>query len=320
MKQQTLAMAGAQNAQYEQFRRPTRRDAFLATMEGIVPWQALCGVIEPHYPKPGNGRPPVGLERMLRMYFVQQWFNLADAACEDALLDSTALRRFVGIDLGRERVPDATTLLKFRRLLEKHNLGAALFAKVGEVLQANGLKVGTGTIVDATIIGAPSSTKNAQGKRDPEMRSTSKNRQWFFGMKLHIGVDSKTGLAHSAVVTSANVHDKHPLPDLMHGAETHLYGDCAYSSQETLIHSKAPGAKDCTNQRVIPGSAIEGLERIVNRLKSKVRSRVEHVFAVVKRLWGFNKVRYRGLSKNATRAFVVTGLANIYLARKHLMG
>jgi IS5 family transposase len=320
MKQQTLAMADDQNAQYEQFRKPTRRDAFLATMERIVPWEALCGVIEPHYPKPGNGRPPVGLERMLRMYFVQQWFNLADAACEDALLDSTALRRFVGIDLGRERVPDATTLLKFRRLLEKHNLGAALFAKVGEVLQANGLKVGTGTIVDATIIGAPSSTKNAQGKRDPEMRSTSKNKQWFFGMKLHIGVDSKTGLAHSAVVTSANVHDKHPLPDLMHGAETHLFGDCAYSSQQALIHSKAPNAKDCTNQRVIPGSAIEGLERIVNRLKSKVRSRVEHVFAVVKRLWGFNKVRYRGLSKNATRAFLVTGLANIYLARRHLMG
>ena len=193
MKQQTLAMAGDQNAQYERFRRPTRHDAFLVTMERIVPWEALCGVIEPHYPKPGNGRPLVGLERMLRMYFVQHWFNLADVACEDALLDSTSLRRFVGIDLGRERVPDATTLLKFRRLLEKHNLGAVLFAKVGDVLQANGLKVGTGTIVDATIIGAPSSTKNAQGKRDPEMRSTSKNRQWFFGMKLHIGVDSTTG-------------------------------------------------------------------------------------------------------------------------------
>ena len=251
---------------------------------------------------------------------MKHWFNLADVACQDALLERSALRRCVGIDLGREQVPDATTLLKFRRLLDKRDLGAALFAKVGEVLQVNGLKVGTGTIVDATIIGAPSSTKNAQGKRDPEMRSTSKNKQWFFGMKLHIGVDSKTGLAHSAVVTPANVHDKHPLPDLMHGAETHLYGDCAYSSQQALIHSKAPNAKDCTNQRVIPGSAIEGLERIVNRLKSKVRSRVEHMFAVVKRLWGFSKVRYRGLTKNATRAFVVKGLANIYLARRHLMG
>jgi len=178
MKQQTLAMAADQNAQYERYRRPTKRDMFLATMEQIVPWAALCEVIEPHYQKAGNGRPPVGLERMLRMYFVQHWFNLADAACEDALLDSTALRRFVGIDLGRERVPDATTLLKFRRLLEKHKLGEALFAKVGEVLQVHGLNVGTGTIVDATIIGAPSSTKNKEKKRDPQMHQTRKGRQW----------------------------------------------------------------------------------------------------------------------------------------------
>ena len=219
MKQQTLAMAAYHNAQYEQYRKPTRRDLFLATMEKIVPWDALCAVIEPHYPKAGNGRPPVGLERMLRMYFVQHWLNLADAACEDALLDSPALRSFVGIDLGRERVPDATTLLKFRRRLEENSLGEALFAKVGEVLQAQGLKVGTGTIVDTTIIGAPSSTKNAQKQRDPEMHQTRKGQQWYFGMKLHIGVDSKTGLAHSAVVTAANVHDKHPLPQLLHGQE-----------------------------------------------------------------------------------------------------
>jgi IS5 family transposase len=320
MKQQTLAMAADQNAQYEQYRKPTKRDMFLATMERIVPWAALCAVIEPHYPKAGNGRPPVGLERMLRMYFVQHWFNLADAACEDALLDSTALRRFVGIDLGRERVPDATTLLKFRRLLEQHKLGEALFAKVGEVLQAHGLKVGTGTIVDATIIGAPSSTKNAQKQRDPEMHQTRKGQQWYFGMKLHIGVDSKTGLAHSAVVTSANVHDKHPLPQLLHGQEEQLYGDSAYASQHELICSKAPRAADLTNQRVRKGSATEDLERLLNRAKSRVRARVEHVFGVVKRLWGFDKVRYRGLAKNATRSFVALGLANIYLARDALYG
>ena len=319
MKQQTLAVSADQNAQYEQYRKPTRRDVFLTTMEQIVPWAALCEVIEPHYPKAGNGRPPVGLERMLRMYFVQHWFNLADAACEDALLDSTALRRFVGIDLGRERVPDATTLLKFRRLLEKHKLGEALFAKVGEVLQANGMKVGTGTIVDATIIGAPSSTKNKEKKRDPEMHQTKKNKQWFFGMKLHIGVDSKTGLAHSAVVTAANVHDKHPLPDLLHGQERRIYGDCAYASQSKLIHTKAPGAVDLTNKTVRKGGLTEGLERMVNRAKSRVRSRVEHVFAVVKRLWGFGKVRYRGLAKNATRAFVATALANVFLARRRLL-
>ena len=309
-------MAADQNSTYEKYRKPTRRDAFLATMEQTVPWEALSSVIEPFYPKAGNGRPPVGLQRMLRMYFVQHWFNLSDEACEDALLDIPALRRFVGIDLGCERVPDATTLLKFRRLLEKHDLGVALFAKVGEVLQAKGLKVGTGTIMDATIIGAPSSTKNEQGKRDPEMHQTKKGNLWHFGMKLHIGVDSQTGLAHSAAVTAANVHDKHPIPQLLHGREREAYGDTAYASQQALIHSKAPNAKDCTNERVKPGSPIEGLARISNRIKSKVRSRVEHVFAVIKKLWGFSKVRYRGLAKNATRAFVITGLANIFLARQ----
>ena len=318
MKQHTLAMATDHNAQYEQYRKPTRRDAFLASMEQIVPWAQLCGVIEPHYPKAGNGRPPVGLERMLRMHCVQHWFNLADEACEDALLDSTALRRFVGIDLGRERVPDATTLLRFRRLLEKHALGEALFAKVGQVLQAHGMKLGTGTIVDATLIGAPSSTKNADKARDPEMHQTRKGQQWYFGMKLHIGVDSDSGLAHRAVVTAANVHDKHPLPDLLHGREREVWGDCAYASQGELIASKAPRAQDLTNQRVRKGSATEELERMVNRTKSRVRARVEHVFGVVKRLWGFGKVRYRGLAKNATRAFVALGLANIYLARRRL--
>lgn len=319
MKQQTLAMAADQNVEFERYRKPTRRDQFLATMERVVPWEQLYSVIEPHYPKPGNGRPPVGLQRMLRMYFVQHWFNLADEACEDALLDSTALRRFVGIDLGVERVPDATTLLKFRRLIEDKQLGAALFAKVGEVLQDQGMKVGKGTIVDATIIAAPSSTKNAERERDPEMHQTRKGQQWHFGMKLHIGVDSETGLTHSAVVTAANVHDKHPLPELMHGAEEKLYGDSAYASQHALIRSKAPQAQDWTNQRVRPGSATDELDRIINRVKSRVRSRVEHVFAVVKKLWGFNKVRYRGLAKNATRAFVALGLANIYMARQRLL-
>jgi IS5 family transposase len=318
MKQQTLSVAADQNAGFERFRRPTRRDQFLATMERLVPWAALCELIEPHYPKPGNGRPPVGLQRMLRMYFVQHWFNLADEACEDALLDSTALRSFVGIDLGRERVPDATTLLKFRRLLEKHKLGEAMFAKVGQVLQEQGLRVGSGTIVDATIIAAPSSTKNVSGERDPEMHQTRKGQQWYFGMKLHIGVDAETGLAHSAVVTAANVHDKHPLPDLLHGQETSVWGDSAYASQQELIASKAPHACDMTNQRVRKGSLSPDLDQQINRLKSQVRSRVEHMFAVVKRQWGFNKVRYRGLAKNATRAFVALGLANIYLARGRL--
>ena len=320
MKQQTLAMAADQGSEFERYRRPTKRDVFLQTMNEIVPWARLCEVIEPHYPKGEGGRPPIGLERMLRMHFVQHWFNLADDACEEALLDSTSLRHFVGIDLGRERVPDGTTLLKFRRLLNEHCLGQQLFAKVGEVLQARGLKVGTGTIVDATIIGAPSSTKNKDKARDPEMHQTRKGQQWYFGMKLHIGVDSRTGLAHSAVVTAANVHDKHPLPDLLHGDEQRMYGDSAYASQKELIASKAPNAKDFTNERVRNRSGeVDEVKRSKNRNKSKIRARVEHVFGVVKRLWGFSKVRYRGLAKNATRAFTALALANLFMCRKRLM-
>ena len=318
MKQQTLAMAADQSG-YEHYRKRTRRDEFLKTMEAIVPWAALCEVIEPHYPKAGNGRPPIGLERMLRIHFIAHWFNLADLACEEALYDSASLRRFVGIDLGREPVPDATTLLKFRRLLNDNKLGEALFAKVGAELQARGFKVNTGTIVDATIIGAPSSTKNADKARDPEMHQTRKGQQWYFGMKLHIGVDSQTGLAHSAVVTAANVHDKHPLPDLLHGQERRVYGDSAYASQKALIEGKAPQARDFTSQRTRCNGVVDEAIKASNRNKSRIRARVEHVFGVVKRLWGFGKVRYRGLQKNATRAFTALALANIYLGRQRLM-
>jgi IS5 family transposase len=320
MQQKTLAMAADQGAGFEQYRRPTKRDTFLSTMDAIVPWQQLCEVIEPHYPKGQGGRPTIGLERMLRMHFVQHWFNLADDACEDALLDMASLRQFVGIDLGRERVPDGTTLLKFRKLLNDNKLGEALFAKVGAVLQEQGIKVGTGTIVDATIIAAPSSTKNAQKARDPEMHQTRKGQQWHFGMKLHIGVDSQTGLAHSAMVTPANMHDKHPLPDLLHGYEQRMYGDSAYASQKELIASKAPRAKDFTNQRTRKaGGVVDEVQKRKNKNKSKIRARVEHQFAVIKKLWGFTKVRYRGLQKNATRAFTALALSNIYLSRGHLM-
>lgn len=320
MKQQTFAVAADQNAGFEQFRKPTRRDEFLQTMDAIMPWADLCAAIEPFYPKGVGGRPPIGLERMLRIHFIQHWFNLADLACEEALYDSASLRRFVGIDLGSEPVPDATTMLKFRRLLNDHKLGEKLVATVGQVLQSSGFKLKTGTIVDATIIGAPSSTKNKDGKRDPEMHQARKGQQWYFGMKMHIGVDSQSGLAHSAVVTAANVHDKHPLPDLLHGNERRVYGDSAYSSQQDLIASKAPHAKDFTNVRVRNRlGEVDEVARSKNRNKSRVRARVEHVFCVVKRLWGFSKVRYRGLAKNATRAFTALALANIYLARGPLM-
>jgi transposase, IS5 family len=307
MEQQTLAMAEDQG--FEQYRKPTRRDQFLETMNRIIPWEALCAVGEPYYPKKGHGRPPIGLERMLRIHFLQHWFNLADLACEEALYDSASLRRFAGIDLGRESVPDATSLLRFRHLLEKHQLGERLFAEAGRVLQDSGMTLKTGTIVDATIIAAPSSTQNANQERDPEMHQTKKGNQWHFGMKLHIGVDSQSGLAHSATVTAANVHDQHALPHLLHGNEKRVYGDNAYASQKELIHSKAPQAKDFTNERI---------RRRKDEPADEVR--VEHVFAVVKRLWGFAKVRYRGLAKNACRAFTALALTNIYLARHRLMG
>jgi IS5 family transposase len=279
MKQQTLAMAADQG--FERHRKPTRRDSFLETMNRVVPWNALCAVVEPYYPKKGNGRPPIGLERMLRIHFLQHWFNLADLACEEALYDSASLRRFAGIDLGSEPVPDATTLLKFRRLLEQHQLAECLFAEVGRLLQGSGMTLKTGTIVDATIIAAPSSTKNADRQRDPEMHQTRKGKQWYFGMKLHIGVDSQSGLAHSAVVTPANIHDKHPLPDLLHGQERRVYGDSAYASRKALICGKAPKAKDFTNERVRKAGQVNEAKRAKNRSKSKIPARVEHVFAVV---------------------------------------
>ena len=225
MHQKTLADEG-----FERYRKPTRREQFLDEMDRIIPWADLCGVIEPFYPKgKGAGRPPIGVERMLRIHFLQHWFNLSDPAVEEALYDSRAMRRFVNIDLGREPAPDETTICKFRHLLEAHNLGDALFVLIAEYLDENGLKVSTGTIVDATIINAPSSTKNKDGERDPEMHQTKKGNQWYFGMKAHIGVDSRTKLIHSVVATAANVHDSRILPDLLHGEETRVWGDSAYA-------------------------------------------------------------------------------------------
>ena len=313
MKQMTLSAGG-----FDRHGKTTRRAAFLAEMDRVVPWAALCALIEPVYPKAGKGRPPIGLERMLRIYFLQNWFNLSDPAVEEALYDSLSMRNFVGIDLGREGAPDETTVCKFRHLLETHDLGEQLFEEVGRHLQANGMKVSTGTIVDATIINAPSSTKNREGKRDPEMCQTKKGNQWYFGMKAHIGVDSQTKLIHSVVATAANVHDKHPIPQLLHGNENRVYGDSAYASQKALIRQAAPKAKDFTNQKASRHKPLSEREREKNRTKSQVRAKVEHAFLVIKRIFGFAKVSYRGLKKNGNRLFVVAALANLFMARRHL--
>jgi IS5 family transposase len=256
MRQLTLATVS-----FDKHSKQTRRAKFLAEMDRLVPWRELCAVIEPFYPKAGNGRPPVGLERMLRLHFLQHWFNLSDPTAEEALYDSLSMRQFVGIDLGREPVPDETTILNFRHLLERHKLGQPLFDGVNKHLAAHGLKVAGGTIVDATIIAAPSSTKNEAQARDPEMRQTRKGQQWYFGMKLHIGVDSKTKLIHAMATTAANVHDAQVLSELLHGDETRVYGDQAYRGQREVIREHAPKAKDFTNRRYRHRGMVDEVER-----------------------------------------------------------
>ena len=305
---------------FERYTKKTRRAMFLEEMEQVVPWAKLCVLIEPHYPKPGNGRRPKELEQMLRIYFLQQWFNLSDPAVEEALYDSATLRQFAGIDLGSGPVPDETTVCKFRHLLEAHNLGEEILGRVNLHLQAKGVRITTGTIVDATLIHAPSSTKNREQSRDPEMHQTKKGKNWYFGMKAHVGVDSKTKIIHTAVATAAHVSDVAMLPDLLHGEETRVWGDGAYQGQSEVIRECAPRAQDFTQRRCrYQGQIVDEVAWAKNRTKSKVRAKVEHVFQVMKLQFGFVKVRYRGLKKNAHRLFVTCALVNLFVSRKKLL-
>jgi IS5 family transposase len=315
MRQQSLA-----NGSFEKYRKKTRKEVFLDEMDQIIPWQDLTEVIKPFYPEPkGAGRRPKGIERMLRIHFLQHWFELSDPAVEEALYDSRAMRRFVGIDLGQEPVPDETTICKFRHLMERHNLGDELFRLVNVYLEENGMKLSRGTIVDASIISAPSSTKNKDKARDPEMHQTRKGNQWYFGMKAHIGVDSRSKLIHSVVATAANVHDSQVLDDLLHGEETRVWGDSAYSGQQDVLREQAPNARDFTQKKSSRHYTLSAEERARNRTKSKVRSKVEHVFHVMKRQFGFNKVRYRGLNKNAHHLFIKCALVNLVLSKRRLL-
>jgi IS5 family transposase len=286
-------------------------------MDRIVPWSELCALIEPFYPKPGDGRPPKELEMMLRIYFLQQWFNLSDPGVEEALYDSRCMQAFAGIDLAETPVPDETTVLRFRHLLEGHDLGEALFEQVHDYLERRGIKIGRGTIVDATIIHAPSSTKNKDQARDPDMHQTKKGNQWYFGMKAHVGVDSK--LIHAVAATAANVHDSVCLPDLLHGEETRVWGDSAYQGQTEVIREHAPQASDFTHRRYRYRGEVNERERARNRTKSRVRARAEHPIGVIKRVFGFVKTRYRGLEKNAHRLFVTCALVNLYMVRRRLL-
>ena len=314
MRQQTLAS----QASFEQYGRKGKRELFLDQMEQVVPWAKLLALVEPHYPKAGNGRQPAGLSIMLRTYFLQQWFGFSDPGMEEAFYDSPALRRFAGVDLGRAAAPDESTILRFRHLLEEHELCGQILDTVNHFLASRGIRIGTGTIVDATIINAPSSTKNSTGKRDPQMHQTRKGQQWYFGAKAHIGVDSKSGIVHSVCTSAASVADKHMLPDLLHGAEKKVWGDAGYQGQTEAIHAAAPGAQDMTSRRTKFKNYVDEEAKRKNTTKARVRSKVEWCFRILKRVFGFTKVRYRGLRKNHEWLCAAFALVNLYQNRNRL--
>jgi IS5 family transposase len=318
MKQRSFA-----SAEFALKKKTTRREKFLADMERVVPWQRLIAVIEPLYPSSGRvGRQPVGVAKMLRMYLLQQWYGLADEALEDAIYDSQALREFVGIDLPLESVPDATTLLKFRRLLLDNDLTKALFEEINAHLAQQGLLMRAGTIVDATIIAAPSSTKNASGQRDPEMHQAKKGNQWHHGMKAHIGVDAESGLVHSLVSTAANVNDVTQAGALLHGQEADAFGDAGYRGVDKREEAQGPQwhiAMQPGKRKHLSDSALGQMLEQVEKIKASIRAKVEHPFHVIKNLFRHKKTRYRGLAKNHAQLFSLFGLANLMLAKKRLL-
>jgi IS5 family transposase len=312
-KQQTFAGLAWQNKG-----KQTRRERFLAEMDAIIPWRQLLELIEPHYPKAGNGRPPLGLEKMLRIYFLQIWFNLSDPAAEEAIYDSESMRRFARIELTEDKVPDETSILNFRHLLEEHELTKAMFESINGLLEGKGLLLRSGTIVDATIIAAPSSTKNGTESRDPEMKQTRKGKNWHFGMKVHVGTDRR-GVVHSLTATHAATADITQMNTLLHGEERTIFGDQAYWKEADRQRFRAAGVRYRVNRRGTGQRPLTDYQKKINRSRSKTRARGEHPFRIVKQLWGFTKVRYRGIAKNAARALTSFALANLYLMRKFIV-
>ena len=307
-------------AEFATKKKTTRREKFLAHMETLLPWPQLLAVIEPFYPKGERGRPPLGLERMVRVYFLQQWYGLADEALEDALYDSQALQSFARIDLAAEGVPAATTLLKFRHLLETHDLCKGLFAAINADLAARGLLLRAGTLVDATLIAAPSSTKNQAKQRDPEMHQTRKGNQWYFGMKAHIGTDRDSQLVHTLVVTAANVADITQTAKRLHGEETQVHADAGYTGvekREEIVTLERKIDWQIARQRGTIKVLAEGTEKeilkAVEKAKASVRAFVEHPFHIVKNLFGHRKVSCRGLAKNGQQLYTLFGLANVMI-------
>jgi len=311
---------------YENKKKKTRREKFLEEMNRVIPWAELLQIIKGYYPKAGNGRQPMPIERMLRIYFMQQWYGLSDPAMEDALYDIESLRRFAGIDMETDAIPDETTILNFRHLLEKHELTKQIFEKTQWYLKEKGLLLREGTIVDATIINAPSSTKNRENARDKEMKQTKKGNQfivngvelWYFGMKAHVGTDTGRGLAHSVVVTDAAVHDSQVMDELLHGEEQAIYGDRAYTSEKKKAEYEARGIKWCINRKACRHYQLAPEDMEYNHKQSQIRAKGEPAFLVVKHLWHYQKVRYKGLFKNAAQVFSLFALANLYLVRHDL--
>jgi len=307
--------------EYARRKRKTKRDEFLRIMNVIIPWAEWIAYIVPYYPDGKRGRPPKGIERMLRMYLLQCWFNLSDEGLEDAIYDSYAMRSFMGINFMTEQVPDATTLLKFRHLLEKHNIAEVFFRAIVNTLEQNGYMMRGGSIVDATLISAPSSTKNAKKERDPEMQQTKKGNAWYFGMKCHVGVDAGSGYAHSLETTAANIHDITVAPQLIREDDVVVYGDPGYIGIEKREEVQSSAHLSTKEYRInrryksvqrMPAGCIDW-ERLIERRKSSVRSKVEHVFLVVKRYFGFSKTVYRGLAKNTHRLHMLFTSCNLLM-------
>ena len=318
MKQMTFS-----DAEYAGKRKQTRKELFLIEMDRVEPWKGLVALIEPHYPKGEGGRPAYPLMAMLRVHLMQNWFGYSDPAMEEALYETTILRQFAGLSL--ERIPDETTILNFRRLLEKHELAAGILAVINGYLGDRGLSLRQGTIVDATLINAPSSTKNKDGKRDPEMHQTKKGNQYYFGMKAHIGVDDESGLVHSVVGTAANVADVTQVDKLLHGDENMVGADAGYTGVEKRPEHEGReviwqiAARRSTYKKLDKRSALYKAKRKIEKAKAQVRAKVEHPFRVIKRQFGYVKVRFRGLAKNTAQLVTLFALSNLWMARRHLL-
>lgn len=315
MKQQSFATLAYQNKKIV-----TKREAFLKEMEQVVPWSRLLKLIEPHYPKKGNGRPPIPMEVMLRIYFLQQWYALSDPAAEEALYDMESIRRFSLLELGEDVIPDETTILNFRRLIEKHDLSVTMFNDINAYLVDRGIKVSKGSMIDASIVHAPASTKNKEKQRDPEMHSTRKNNQYYFGMKIHIGSDVNSNAIHSATVTSANIADISEMSKLLREEDEVVFGDAGYTSDSYKRGARSLGMSWKVNDKRKPKKNLSATQKKRNRKNSSIRARVEHCFRVLKCQFGYKKVRYKGLNKNRVQVFALLGLANLYMLRKQLAG